>query len=146
VSWNDTVWTGGLEFTVTKAMTLHQFKVYHMDSQYRVVIYKLTGTDVAPDPSATPVYSLGPRAPQSSTFDTIDLTLSLAAGGTYLLSTVGNVMVGTIVNPATDYPAQSLAGIQVIKSFSVEDTFDLNQGRFFTSSWGPFTDLRSCLN
>ncbi|MEO6598742.1 MAG: hypothetical protein ABIQ16_02645 [Polyangiaceae bacterium] len=146
LTWNDTVWTGGLEFSVTKATTLHQFKVYHDDSQYRIVLYKLAGADVAPDPSATPVWSLPTQAHQSSTFDTIDLNLSLAAGGIYLLTTVGHVMGVGVVNPATDFPVQSLAGIKVIKSFTVEDTFDLNQGVFRNTSWGPFTDLRSCLN
>jgi cysteine-rich repeat protein len=150
VTYDDVAWTGGVSFTVTQATTLHQFKVYHHDVSYRLYLYQLAAPDTAPAVDALPVWvmpaiGLPFATPNAPTFDTIDVSLPLSAGTSYLLSTVGQVMVGTITNPATDYPAQSLSGIKVSKAFSVGDTLELNQGTFSTNFWGPFTDLRSCL-
>ena len=142
------VWTGGLSFSVTKATTLYQFKLYHNDSSYRIALYQLAAPDTAPAADATPLWKMpasGSATPKAPTFDTIDLSLALPAGGNYLLTTVGQVMGVAVPNPALAFPVESLSGIKVTKSFTVGDTLELNQGVFRTTSWGPFTDLRSCL-
>lgn len=145
VTYDDISWTGGVSFTVTKATTLHQFKVYHNDSNYRLNLYQLSAADTSPAADATPIWSMPSTPPKSSTFDTVNVSLKLAAGKSYLLSTVGQVMSVSVPNPAVAYPVQSLSGIKVTKSFAVEDGRELNEGVFRTTSWGPFTDLRSCL-
>ena len=146
MTYNDSSWTGGLSFTATKATTLYQFKVYHNDSSYRISLYKLAAPDTAPAADAVPVWKTpasGQTAPKGSTFDTIDLSVPLNAGTSYLLTTVGQIMGITVPNPAVAFPVESLAGLKVTKSFLVEDTLELDQGTFSTSRWGPFTDLRS---
>lgn len=145
VTYDDSSWTGGLSFTVTKATTLYQFKVYHNDSSYQLNLYLLSAPDTAPAADAVPVWKLPTSTPKASTFDTINVSLALSAGSSYLLTTVGQVMSIAVPNPAVAYPVQSLSGIKVTKSFSVQDTLELNQGNFRTTSWGPFTDLRACL-
>ena len=144
VTYDDSSWTGGLSFTVTKATTLYQFKVYHNDSSYQLNLYQLSAADTAPAADATPIWKQSATTPKASTFDTVNVSLPLSVGS-YLLTTVGQVMSISVPNPAVAYPVQSLSGIKVTKSFSVQDTLELNQGTFRTTSWGPFTDLRSCL-
>lgn len=148
VTYNDSSWTGGLSFTATKATTLHQFKVYHNDSPYRLSLYQLTAPDTAPAADATPIWktpATGQSAPKASTFDTIDVSISLSAGKSYLLTIVGQVMGVAVPNPAVAFPVENLSGLKVTKAFSVSDSLELDQGTFSNTHWGPFTDLRSCM-